>query len=275
MRTTFAAAIVLPLLLPQFGWFNRKPAYFTPSNTLSGIGVGRETISDTLLAKRTELMIDSQTFAIMRDPEALPGAQRIIKLAPLFEKAEQASGLPAEFIAAVAYLESWGRPAVQSYAGPKGMMQIAAGTAQAMGLKIVYGKQYRTVVEKRQVRTKKGKLVWQNRKRRVAHQVLVRDERLIPDKAVPAAARYLARLEQKFGGRDWAVFAYHCGEGCISRMQELTQRSNLKQPITVARVFFGAHPAHNRELYESLDHHMNRDFSPTYYFRIMRAQQLL
>ena len=252
MRSTFAAALVLPLLLPQFGWLNRKPDYFTPSNTLTGIGVSRETISESVLAKRTELMIDSQTFAIMRDPEALAGAQRITKLAPLFARAEQASGLPADFIAAVAYLESWGRPTVQSYAGPKGMMQIAAGTAQAMGLRIVYGKRYRTVVEKRKVRNKKGKVVWQRRTRRVPYQVLLRDERLIPEKAVPAAARYLARLEQKFGGRDWATFAYHCGEGCISRLQELTQRSDLKQPITVPRAFFGAHPALNRELYDSL-----------------------
>src|SRR3712207_7837023 len=44
----------------------------------------------------------------------------------------------------VAYLESWGRATVQSPAGPKGIMQIAHGTAGAMGLKITYARRYRT-----------------------------------------------------------------------------------------------------------------------------------
>jgi hypothetical protein len=105
--------------------------------------------------------------------------------------------------------------------------------------------------------------------------VLVRDERLIPEKAIPAAARYLARLESKYGGRDWAVWAYHCGEGCTAEVRSIAERSDLSKPVSVPRVFFGAHPAKNRELYDALRHHMDRDYSPTYYFRIRRAEQLL
>jgi hypothetical protein len=112
-------------------------------------------------------------------------------------------------------------------------------------------------------------------KRRVTYTVLVRDERLIPEKAVPAAARYLARLDSKFGGRDWAVWAYHCGEGCTAEVRSIAERAGISQPMTVPQVFFGAHPAKHRELHDSLQHHMERDYSPTYWFRIKRAEQLL
>jgi len=46
-------------------------------------------MSEEVLARRTELMIDSQTFGIMRDPQALAGAQRITspKLQAIFQDA--------------------------------------------------------------------------------------------------------------------------------------------------------------------------------------------
>ena len=45
--------------------------------------------------------------------------------------------------------------------------------------------------------------------------------------------------------------------------------------MTVARMFFSNSPAWNRELYEAIQQQMQRDWSPTYWFRVMRAQQLL
>jgi hypothetical protein len=274
MRTVLLAALLLPVLSAQFGWLFRRDQ-FTPANTLSGVGVSRKSMSDAVLARRTELMIESQTFAIMRDPEALVGAERITKQKKLFDQASAASGLPSEFIAAIAFLESWGNPKAESPAGPKGMMQISHGTARSMGLRITYGKRYRTVVERKQVRNKRGKLVMQSRRRRVPYTVLVRDERLIPQRAVPAAARYLARLEQQYGGRDWAVWAYHCGEGCIGQVRSVAEREDIEKPLTVPKVFFGGYPGRNREVWEAIRYHMDRDYSPTYWFRIMRAQQLL
>jgi hypothetical protein len=274
MRLVLAAALLPPLSLAQFDWLSGRDQ-FKPSTTLSGIGVGRQSMSDAVRARRTELMIESQTFAIMRDPQALAGAERITKQKRLFQRAASASGLPAQFIAAVAYLESWGNARAVSPAGPKGMMQIAQATARSMGLRITYAKRYRIVTERRRVKNKRGKYVTQRRKRRVPYTVLVRDERLIPEKAVPAAARYLSRLEDKFGGRDWALWAYHCGEGCISQVQSIAARSDIDKPLTVPAVFFGTHPARNRELWEAVRYHMERDYSPTYWFRVMRAQQLL
>jgi hypothetical protein len=40
-------------------------------------------------------------------------------------------------------------------------------------------------------------------------------------------------------------------------------------------MFFSCTPAWNRELYQAVQMQMRRDYSPTYWFRVMRAEQLL
>jgi hypothetical protein len=270
---------VLLSFLTWFGWVAPNHAgTFEPTHRLTAMGVARGEMSEELLAKRTDLMIETQTFAILRDPRALAGAQRITspRMQKIFAEAARRSGLPASLISAVAYLESWGDSKAQSPTGPRGIMQIAGGTARTMGLRMIYAKRYRISTERRTVKTKSGKIVTRAVKRRTPYQVLVRDERMQPERAIPAAATYLARLQNKFDGLDWAVFAYHCGEGCVGSMREMTERAKgIKPPYTVAKMFFSATPARNRELYEAVQREMERDFSPTYYFRIMRAQQLL
>jgi len=48
-----------------------------------------------------------------------------------------------------------------------------------------------------------------------------------------------------------------------------------KDQITVPRMYFSSSPAWNRELYLAIQQQMQRDYSPTYYFRILCATQLL
>jgi hypothetical protein len=254
--------------------------YFVPAHRLSGFGVDRDDLSNGLLAARTDQMIQSQTFSIMRDPQAVPGARRITsdrKLQSLFHMAAERSGLPAELLEAIAYVESWGDAKAESPSGPRGIMQVSLGTARVMGLRVVATTRYRIVKEIVQVRNKKNKLVTKTVRHKVPYVVASRDERLTPDRAILAAANYLAGLERKFGGRDWAIFAYHCGEGCVSQMLDLTRRARGIPPdqATVARMFFSCTPVWNRELYLALQAEMQRDYSPTYWFRIERAQQLL
>jgi hypothetical protein len=257
-----------------------SPEFFAPEHRVSGIGVERDDIPATLLAVRAERMIESQTFSIMRDPQSVPGARRItgnVKLQLLFKAAGQRSGLPPALIEAIAYLESWGDPKAESPSGPKGVMQISAATARIMGLKVVVATRYKVTREKVAVKVAKGKPKYKTVVHKTPYIVSVRDDRLFPDRAIPAAAVYLAGLEQKFGGRDWAVFAYHCGVGCVGEMQDLTRRARgiPKDEITVPRMFFSSNPAWNRELYQAMQQQMLRDYSPTYYFRVMRAEQLL
>jgi hypothetical protein len=263
------------------------PDCFTPTNRVSGIGISRADISDDLLDIRTERMIESQTFSIMREAQALPGAKRVTgnaKLQALFRSASAASGIPASVIEAICYLESWGDPKAQSITGPRGIMQISGATAASMDLKVSYATRYKTTRDKVPVKVKgkgkgkgKSKTTYRTVTRKAPYKVLARDDRMLPERAIPAAAHYLAGMERKFGGQDWAVFAYHCGQGCVGMMQDITRRARgiPADKMTVARMFFASSPAWNRELYDATQQQMQRDYSPTYWFRIQRAEQLL
>lgn len=255
-----------------------RPEYFTPRHRLSGVGVDRAEITPAVLDERTNRMIEYETFAILREPQALAGAERITsaRLQKIFDRAAASSKLPASLISAIAYLESWGDANALSPAGPKGIMQFSEATARTAGLRVVRITRFKVTTERKLVKKKNQKPLYRTVRHKTPYAVTVRDDRLNPERAVPAAANYLARLQNKFGGRDWAVFAYHCGEGCVSEMLPLAQIAlGRKEQPSVAAMFFAASPAFHRELYEALQRHMQRDYSPTYWFRIMRAEQLL
>jgi len=256
------------------GW-GSSDSYFVPTHQLAGVGIGRKGMSDAILKQRTALMIESQTFAIMRDPQALPGAQRITgpELQEIFTSAALESGFPQLTLEAIAYLESWGDATAQSPTGPKGIMQFTEETAKRVGLQVIRRTDY--LFEKGLVRKRKGKPIYQIY--RIPVSSIVLDERLLPEKAIPAAAKYLAQLERRFGRQDWAIFAYHCGEGGVSEFRSLARKAEGlgKRPITVPKVFFGCSPAHNRDLYLAIKKHMKRDYSPTYWFRVKKTEQLL
>ncbi len=260
------------------GWLLPAADYFTPQHLLPAIGVGRAEITPDVVEARAARMIQSQTFVIMREPEAVAGAERITepRLDRIFRAAAASSGMPASLISAVAYLESWGDAQALSPAGPKGIMQFSEATARAAGLRVVRVTRFKTVKERKLVRKKNGKPVYRTVRRKVPYTVAGRDDRLKPERAIPAAANYLARLETKFGARDWAIFAYHCGEGCVSELLPMTEAAIPNKPKpSVADMFFAASPVRHPELYEALQRHMQRDYSPTYWFRVERAEQLL
>jgi hypothetical protein len=274
------ALLFLFLLSLAYGGQAGSPGYFVPSHRVSGVGVDRDDLSAEALQNRTNLMIQSQTFGIMREQEAAAGAKRITsdsKLQALFHDAAESSGFPVDVLQAIAYLESWGDPKAESPAGPKGIMQISEATAHDMGLKVLHATRYKVTRERVAVKSKSKKPRFRTVIHKEPYTVTVRDDRLLPARAIPAAARYLAGIERKFGGRDWAIFAYHCGTGCVAEMMELTRRARgiPKDEITVPRMFFSCSPAWNRELYQAIQQQMLRDYSPTYYFRIQRAEELL
>jgi len=274
-RIPSIAAILVLILASAGASFDER---FTPEHRLSGIGVDRADMSTLVREARTQRMIDSQTFIIMREPEALEGAERICspKLQKIFKSAAAQSGFPESTLEAISYLESFGKPTAQSPAGPVGIMQFSEATGRAAGLKIIRVTRYRTSVTRQTRVNKRRKSITRKIRTRTPYTVTVRDERLKPERAIPAAANYLARLANRYGRQDWAVFAYHCGEGCVAELQPLVEKAvKYDEPVSVASMFFAASPAHNRELYEALQFHMQRDYSPTYWFRVTRAEQLL
>jgi len=256
------------------------PAYFVPSRLVPGIGLARRDLSAADLEARTNLMIESQTFAILRDSRALDGARRITgdpKLHSIFVSAAAASHFPETTLEAVAYLESWGDPTAESPSGPKGIMQVSESTARLMGLKIVHATRYHVTHDRVAVKTKSKRPKYRVVTHKQPYDVVIRDDRLSPARAIPAAAEYLASMQRKFGALDWAIFAYHCGQGCAARLLELARAAvpDSAETPTVARMFFCANPVRNREIYETIQKEMQRDYSPTYWFRVMRAEQLL
>jgi hypothetical protein len=273
-----APALVCVLaVLPLKSWSHDD--YFTPKHRLSAIGASRPDLDATVLAARTTRMIEAETFTILRDPHALAGVRRITapRMQLLFKQAAAQSGFPASTLAAIAYLESFGDPLAESPAGPKGIMQFSEATARSAGLSILRATRYHVTTQKTLVRAKGKKPVYKTVQKKVPYTVILRDDRLFPEKAIPAAANYLSRMTSKFGGRDWAVFAYHCGEGCVSYFLNLRdQLSTSAHPMTTyPSVFFNGSPVWRRELYDLVQEHMLRDWSPTYYFRVMRAEQLV
>jgi len=272
------AALAVFFTATQSAWCG-EPEYFVPTHRLPGIGLARQDLTDETLARRTEAMIQAQTFGIMREPMAAQGAERIYSsgLQRLFRDAERKTGFPASVLQAIAYLESWGIANAESPAGPRGILQIAEATGRRMGLRIVYVTRHRVIKTKTAVRNKRGRLVYRTVRHKETYTAMVRDDRLKPEKAIPAAALYLAGMEQRYGARDWAIWAYHCGEGCVADFRAMAKntRGLDDPPASVAKVFFGCNPAWNRELCEAIHAQMDRDYSPTYWFRVMRAEQLL
>src|SRR5581483_594119 len=262
-----AAVAVATLLLLGPGWIEHVDnQYFAPTNRLTAIGVDRENLTPLLLEERTRLMIESQTFSVLRDPEALGGARRVMAPAmqKIIERASERSGVPASIISAIAYLESWGDANAQSHTGPRGIMQISEATARRMGLRQIYKTRYRVTTERRPIRRRHGHVVYRTVRVKTPYTVLVRDERMVPERAIPAAAMYLADMEERYGGLDWAIWAYHCGEGCIAEVRDVARTSRgLKESSSVAEVFFSASPSYNRDLYKLLSDEMERDWSPT------------
>jgi hypothetical protein len=234
---------------------------------VQGIGKSRTELAalPQLLDRREREMIEAQTFAILRNPEALNGAAAVTRprMTALFRRAGREAGFPWKKLRAIAWLESNGNPKAQSPTGPKGIMQIAKATAKDtrdMALKV--GEKVTKVM--RPGRNRRARKV----------TILTPDERLIPQKAVPAAARHLARLKAELGDESLAIWAYHCGEGCVEKARTLAEQNGLSRP-TVTRIFFLTSPALRPELHQFLQQHMERDGSPTYWFRVIRAEQLL
>jgi soluble lytic murein transglycosylase-like protein len=97
-------------------------------------------------------------------------------LGRIVDSAERDAGLPRGLMRAVVAVESEGHPHRISYAGAMGPAQLMPGTAAMLGVKDPFD----------------------------------------PEQAIPAGARYLARLLHRFGDTRLAVAAYNAGPNAIN-----------------------------------------------------------
>lgn len=280
--SAFPLTIIIVILFPTPALFATDPlSFFAPSERIEGIGVDRIDLRLDQLNFRVREMLDTQTFAIMRDPEAVSGAARIFspELQRLFREAERECQLPQGLLQKIAYLESWGKSHAKSGSGAVGIMQYIAETAQRDGL-FVGWKKIRVPTGERRVRLRSGRMV---KKPVLSTRLVFVDERLDPAKAIPAAARHLRRSYETFGSWDFSIAEYHMGkrgvlnllslvtgeEASEAKAREIIARRNLTYP----KVFFDASPAHNEKVYRYLQ--SRKDYSATYYFRVVRSGELL
>src|SRR5450759_3307638 len=91
---TLAAAAGASWWTPVWPFSSADKPIFTPVHRLTGLGASRRDLDEEMLAKRTDLMIQSQQFGILRDPRSLAGAQRITspRMQKLFQDAERKTG---------------------------------------------------------------------------------------------------------------------------------------------------------------------------------------
>ncbi|WP_281616433.1 LysM peptidoglycan-binding domain-containing protein [Flammeovirga sp. SubArs3] len=139
--------------------------------------------------ERVRLFIDY--FAVRNREYTLGILQRQNIFFPMFERVLAEEGVPVE-LKYLAVIESALKPVALSRVGAKGLWQFMPRTGRAYGLKQSY-------------------------------QI---DDRMDPEKATRAAARYLKFLRDYHGDWELAIAAYNCGPGNIRKAQ---RRSGKKK----------------------------------------------
>lgn len=267
-RRMIVFVLVALFAMPSEVAAQTKATVFVPSHRVQGVGRDRESVAAIGLDIRTSLAERAQWFWIMKRPEARAAPKRIFesKLWRIIESSAKAKGLDPIFLASRIFLESWGdcaaRASERNWAAAAGCAQFTASGAKDEGLVI------------KRERKKVGKL-WLN--------VVVRDDRLDPILAIPAMANRIARRSAVYGRSDFEVAEYHMGAGNMlsvlslytgekvdsKNAAEIIRRKKLTYPL----VFFNNTARYKKDLYSYFGR--LADYSPTYYFRIQAAYDLL
>lgn len=255
---------------------------------LNGLGRDRRDLSPQQVETRSGQLEISTTFSLLRHPDALKAPARIFKaeIWQAIERAARANDLDPMVLAGMIFVESYGDPLAKSPTGPAGIAQLTRSSARELGLSV--GRRVR--VGSRAVSQTSFVGKGKNRRRvvRTVRQPVYKtiDERYVPERAIGAMARRLSSRRAWLGGKlDFAIAEYHMGAGRMARLVS----SYLGRPVNVARVrdemagaevsyatlYWTNTPYFRPAVYSQLENLNGVDFSPTYYFRVRRAAQLL
>ncbi|OHA91362.1 MAG: hypothetical protein A2758_02795 [Candidatus Zambryskibacteria bacterium RIFCSPHIGHO2_01_FULL_49_18] len=140
-----------------------------------------------------------QKIAFVSSRKAYPASLAVIEKheKTIKQKAAQ-NGVPEDVAIGVGLLENGGSDTAKSSAGALGVFQLMPGTARSLGLAV-------------------NKNV---------------DERRNPVKNIDAGMRYLRSNYDRFGDWGLATWAYHAGEGNVSKALQIYAKANHKVMLT-------------------------------------------
>lgn len=281
MKTLLIAGLILLVSVKAGG------ADPSPFERMKGLGKDREKLTEDLIHTRAAAMMKASEFWLLRMAEAKIAPERIFDpvLWGIIENEAAAHKVDPYVLAGLVFVESFGKPDVQSPTGPRGILQFTSAKAKDMDMKITYG------VEKRRVGTKyRGK----GKKRRAIPiyrnvRYIAHDERLDVGRAMCAGARSLAASYIRYGRWDYVVQEHHNGIGRLLKgialwlglkPSEVTSKNVggliAANDLSYARIFFDNTPYHRTALYQYLELiKKEADYAPTYSFRVLHAAALM
>jgi hypothetical protein len=212
----------------------------------------------------------------------LATAERSASFRPLVERAADGSGIDADLLEAIVFLESGGRQDVIAGSDPSnaaGLTQILAETGRnflGMHVELAASRKLTrniTAAVRRGDSASAGRL--RARRRRV-------DARFDPAQALAGTVRYLSIARERFGRDDLALVSYHMGIGNLETVLHAYARAQKLEPIadvvangnlSWARLYFDSSPARHAPAWRLLASF--GDDSQTYYWRVLAAKEIM
>ncbi len=233
-----------------------------------GLGSDRTALTAEQVRTRSERLQASTSFSLLRFPEALQAPSRILGpgIWRIIERSAREHDLDPMLLAGMIFIESYGDPMAKSPTGPAGIAQLTRGSARELGLST--NKRIRISAPGKKARYK------------------TIDERYVPERAIAAMARRIAKRRTWLGGKiDFAVAEYHMGAGRMAALLSVYFGRTVKvadvtgemrtSSLSYPELFWTNTPYFRPAVYEMLDDLNRVDYSPTYYFRVQQAMRLL
>jgi hypothetical protein len=209
-------------------------------------------------------------------------ARRTETFRELVDDAASGTEFDADLIEAIVFLESGGRPDVIAGDDPvnaAGLTQILAETAQNfLGMPVDLDLSRALTLQIARA-VERGNVA---RAERLHEQRRAIDARFDPEQALAGTIRYLTTAFERFGRVDLAVVSYHMGIGNLTNVLqayaiaegELDVRDLVEEnDLSWVRVFFDTAPDRNGDAHRLLA--TFGDDSPTYYWRVLAAREIM
>jgi hypothetical protein len=208
-------------------------------------------------------------------------ARRTAAFRPLVDDAVSGSGIDANLVEAIVFLESAGRPDVIAGDDPEhaaGLTQILAETAtNFLGMQVELAASRRLTATIEEAR-RRGDEEEGDRLRAERRRV---DARFDPAQALAGTVRYLTEARERLEREDLAVVSYHMGIGNLEgvlraysgRTSDAIDDVVHEADLSYARIYFDSSPISHPEAWERLASFA--DDSQTYYWRGLAAREIM